>query len=58
MVRTATALWDDTVAAVISCFARAFGLEAKFVEERRRGPSSRTIVKDHRQGQSLRFPLT
>jgi lipoyl(octanoyl) transferase len=41
MVTHATALWDDTVAAVTRCFARAFGLEAKFVEEKRRGTASR-----------------
>ena len=39
-----TTLWDATVAAVTRCFASAFGLDAQFVEEKRRGTASRGDV--------------
>ncbi len=47
MVNPSTALWDDTVAAVVRGFEGAFALTAKDVKERRRG-EAREIVTDRR----------
>jgi lipoyl(octanoyl) transferase len=43
-----TTLWDDTVAAVVRGFERAFALTAKCVEEKRRGEASRETVTQPR----------
>ncbi|PYP74746.1 MAG: lipoyl(octanoyl) transferase [Gemmatimonadetes bacterium] len=56
MVTHSTALWDDTVAAVVRGFEGAFALTAKYVEERRRGETSREPVTNPRAASRYDVP--